>query len=210
MPRPHETQHRDIRDFDAFDKKVIINLEVKKYQCLNCKKYFTESFSEVDPRSHMTKRLRDKISYEAFDYSFAELERRYGFSDTMIKNAFAYWQKEMDQLRSKHLFAPKVLGVDETGLCDGMRGVVVDIENNKLLELMEDKKINSFTAFFDQLQNIENVKKVNMDMSGGYKAMVYDYFGKDIIIIVDKYHMVARINKAFNKGYNVLVGQIED
>ena len=97
----------------------------------------------IEPNTTLTKRLIRTIERESLTKPFKELEEQFTISNMTIRRIFDKHIKELEDNRV--LVAPRVLGIDEAHLNYKMRGVLTDIENNRLIEITKDNSKPSIT-----------------------------------------------------------------
>uniref|UniRef100_UPI001CEC4821 transposase family protein n=1 Tax=Prochlorothrix hollandica TaxID=1223 RepID=UPI001CEC4821 len=57
----HKIRKVSVRDLEFLDKKTFLELERHQYYCNECRKYFTESSSDIDFQRGMTGRYKNRI-----------------------------------------------------------------------------------------------------------------------------------------------------
>ena len=104
---------------------------------------FYEMLDNIEPNTTLTKRLIRTIERESLTKPFKELEEQFTISNMTIRRIFDKHIKELEDNRV--LVVPRVLGIDEAHLNYKMRGVLTDIENNRLIEITKDNSKPSIT-----------------------------------------------------------------
>lgn len=137
----------------------------------------------------MTNRLYEYIRQESFRKSFTAVAIDHGISDTEVTNIFDEYAIELENAREE-IIAPRVLGIDEKHIQKNMRGIFVDIDTGKLLEMTasNDKEI-VIKTIMSMKDYDKNIKIVTMDMANGYRSDV-QFLLPHATIIVDKYHVI--------------------
>ena len=109
------------------------------------KRYGIKDMQEVHPyesiveKSQLTKRLLTTIRAESFENTFQSVATRYGYSVPAIISIFEKYAKELEEARGP-IVAPRVLGIDEKHIVNAARGVFVDVETGRFLEMTPDNK----------------------------------------------------------------------
>lgn len=216
------TRYKEIRDLDASEYRIKLNIGARCYYCNDCKKYYTEELQMVSRYAHSTKRFAEFIGGRCLNYTYARTAADYGISPTQASNCFRDFINTKDEERIKNLYAPRVLGIDEAHLCPegrgkeaGMRGVFVDVENKTILDITKDRKKESVIKFLNELKDSNNLKVVTIDMWDGYRQAVYEVFGNRVLVVVDHFHVIQELIKqmvvARNNVYSHLpTGTLKD
>ena len=204
----HDTRTRDFRDLSAFGRHIILRANYSSYKCLTCNRYFNEDYSDiVDNGARMTKRMRSEVGKRCLDYPFNAVARDYAISEATCRRAFADWIEDKDIEKDKITYAPRVMGIDEAHLANGMRGVITDNENNTLIEMLESRKVDHLLPFLQNLHEPKSLEVVTIDMWSGYREAIYEVFGNDINIVIDRFHVIKHLNDAARKCKNNLQKQ---
>ena len=192
----HDRNNRRIRDFDAHGKAVELEICVRRFKCGLCGTTFNEVFDSIDAGSRMTNRMRNRIVEMGFDRSFTSVAQDYGFTDTTIRKSFLSWLNEHDGKRQ--IKCPEVIGVDEAHLANDMRGVITDIDTHTILEILKTRDKRQFKRFFEELytQDDFRLRIVTMDMYRPYRDIVYEVFGNNVKVVVDRFHVIQCITKS--------------
>ena len=196
----NQTRPKLVRDLDICGSHVELKILTRSFKCNDCNKTYTEVHDIVAPYLSSTTRLRNKIGADALNLPFETVAEIYDVSKTVVKNNFDKWVAEQDAQRSNVITAPRILGIDEAHLCpegnkinDGMRGVFVDIENRRLIDITRDRKKDTVVDWLKKLKDPENLEIVTIDMWDGYKAAVYDTCDAKVKVVVDHYHIIQEL-----------------
>ena len=155
----------------------------------------------------MTKRMRSEVGKRCLDYPFNAVARDYAISEATCRRAFADWIEDKNIEKNKITYAPRVMGIDEAHLANGMRGVITDNENNTLIEMLESRKVDHLLPFLQSLHEPKSLEVVTIDMWSGYREAIYEVFGNDINIVIDRFHVIKHLNDAARKCKNNLQKQ---
>ena len=197
---------RTIQDLPIHGKKVIFNVTIKKYNCQDCNCNYSDDISFfADDKANISNRLREALARESATGTFATTANKYDVSSTTCKMAFNIWGKLQDEKKEKVIKAPEVLGIDEAHLENVMRGVFIDSHNGIFLDIVENRKSETITNFIKSLDGYKNIKAVTMDMYVPYRKVIYDVLGKNITIIVDRFHVIQDLNKKAIQARKLIV-----
>lgn len=171
-------------------------VERQRVTCKSCDATLYQEVPHVDDRRYVTERLRDDIALSAINRPFRDVVRFHAVEETLVKRLFRDYAD--DQLLKYRFKAPRVLGIDENNLLGDMRGVIVDVENAKLLDVYPGRTQSDIRRGFDRMEDWENVEVWCQDMAGPYKGLAKDLFPQ-AAIVVDKFHVLTKANLWFTK-----------
>lgn len=198
---------RKVHDISMGLIHVDILLRTPRYKCDNCGTTFVYPYEEIIPNTQFTKRLYELVKERALNGTFAPIAQEHGISVFTVEDILDKHGKALDADRV--LVAPRVLGIDEVHIVHNFRGVFVDIENGKCLELTKTNKREDVLSTIERMSGYENIKIVTMDMSSGYRSMIQEAlpYAK---IIVDKYHVFQHIYKATESARKQIFAILKD
>lgn len=186
---------RFVRDANYFDKKVAINILGNRYKCSNCGITFVGDYISICPKDRMTLRLRETIKRQALKDTYSKIAAEYSLTKQTVRNVFLEYVEEQERQRVLH--APTVLGIDEAHLSKNMRGVIVDVENSRIIEMLESRRKDSIEEFLFTLPNRLDIKVVTMDMWKPYKNAI-NYCLPHANIVIDKFHVIKELNEVLD------------
>ena len=207
-------EDRSVHDCDIGCAGVHLQVKVPRYLCNDCGRSFTYPFETIIPRHPFTKQLYRRIQQEALNSSFTSIARKYDVSVPTIATMLKEYGNEL--LSEYHPTAPRVLGIDEKHIVRNQRGVLVDVENHKLIDILPDNKRHTMTDAIQQLPFYECIEVVTMDMSAGYVSLVEEILPQATIVI-DKFHVIQDLQRKISTTRTAIrnclietVKQIED
>jgi transposase len=212
----YDTRKRTVRDVDAIDgKKVKIIIHQRRYTCPFCNTTFSEFFDSICRRDKVTVRLWERMGQEVLleHNTFASVARRYGVSATTVARAFKEHVENLDKERT--LKAPKYLGIDEVYIKvekDNRKqalAVFTDLDENKILEIIDCNDKNSVVEVIKSLEGYENIKGVAMDMNSTYRNAVNDCI-PNAYCVVDHYHIVQKVEMALDTVRTEIQSKLPD
>ena len=186
------TSDRLVHDCDIGRARVTLQVRVPRYLCNDCGKTFTYPFTTIMPRQPFTIELYEQIRHEALLCPFSKVAERFGISVPTVASILEEYGRELE--RSYHPTAPRVLGIDEKHIVRKSRGVLVDIEKRKLIEMMPDNKRETMIQAITKLPDYEHIEVVTMDMTSGYVSLVEEILPAATIVI-DKFHVVQDLQR---------------
>lgn len=168
----------------------------QRARCQTCDTTLYEEVPHVDDDHYITERLRDDLRLSAINRPFRDAVRMHAVEETLVKRVFRTYANE--QLLKYRFKAPRVIGIDENNLLGDMRGVIVDVESAKLLDVYPGRTQSDIRRGFDRMEDWENVEVWCQDMAGAYKGLATDLFPQ-AAIVVDKFHVLTKANHWFTK-----------
>ena len=195
---------RFLRDMNIRGHKVGILVNEVRHRCNNCLKTYVDRISCADEAGKTTLRLKSHIIQEALNKPFLQIEKELDIKATTVKRYF----KELIETEERKFvkYSPTVLGIDEAHLGRGMRGVVVDVENHNVIELLKDRKLITISDYLSSLPGSDNIKVVTMDMWRPYKEAVNECLPYAAIVI-DRFHVMKEMIGLLNSYKNIVVAQ---
>lgn len=182
-----------VKDLPMHGKRVGLYVETKRFQCRSCTKTFYESLPDVDEKRMMTSRLAVWVGKQAIKRTFASIAEDVGINEGTVRSVFRDYINELE--RTVRFDTPKWMGIDEIHLIKP-RGVITNIENNTVVELLANRNKEAIIKYLSQLDGKQHIQYVTMDMWRPYKDAVEEVLPKANIVI-DKFHVVKMANEAF-------------
>ena len=172
---------------------IHVDLLVKtpRYKCNDCGATFVHQFESIVGSTQFTVRLYEQIKLMALTGTFDTIAKEFGTSITKISSIFSEYAKELEK---KHkVKAPRVLGIDEKHIVHNARGVFVNIENGKLLEMTESNDVDTVIKTIESFENYDlNIQVVTIDMHRTYVNAV-EICLPNAKIVIDKFHVVQNL-----------------
>jgi Transposase and inactivated derivatives len=197
--KKHFVRYRDVVDLPSQNKRVLLRIKHRRYQCTACGDTFYELLNGIDAYAKVTKRLKVYIMEQAVTKEYEEIGEEVGLTGQSVKRYFEEVIAEVSI--GKKLKAPRVLGIDEVYIKRRARGVFTDIENNLLMDILPDNTKPTVKAFILGLDGYKNIEAVTMDMLPAYRKVVKDTI-PEAKAIIDKFHVVAATNQALLIYFN--------
>lgn len=203
----HGTNTRKARDLSEFGKMVGLVINGHRYRCKNCGKTFVDQYETIDADAKITKRMRDYIREQALNVPFSHIKRELDISVPTIEKIFGEYTAEME--KNRKLIAPRILGMDETQLNSVYRGMFVDVENRRIIDMTEDRKLSTIRSWLQQLPEKERIECCTIDMWGPYKDAI-EYEIPDSNIIIDKFHVIKHLNESLETIRKAYAAKLTD
>ncbi len=184
------------------NKLVWLDLQVPKYLCRTCGRYFMSTIPGVLPRRRSTEQFRQEVFHlHHAGLTQLQLTRTHRIACATVERWYhdfvAYRVKELDR-RS----APLVLGIDEHFFTrkQGYATTLVDLRNHKVFDVVLGRDEVSLGAYLKALPGREKVLIVVMDLSETYRRLVEKYF-PNAKIVSDRFHVIRWVNHQFMKTW---------
>src|SRR5574343_1869354 len=192
----HERRWRRVRERDCFDRRVWLDVPVRRMDCHHCGARVVEQIAWLDRRSRVTHRLRAWVEALAQLLPIAHVAQLTGL----------HWHtiKAIDHQRLEHLhgeFAAddvRRLVMDEFALHKGHRyaTVVMDAQRMRVLWVGEGNSREAIRPFFQLLgeHGCRQIEAVAMDMNTAFDLEVQQHC-PNAEIVYDLFHVVARFGR---------------
>jgi transposase len=201
------TRIRLLSDRPIDDMRVTIEMRVQRYECTGCGRTFSQPVYGVADNANITDRFVRHVEEESLLHPYKVVERLTHLSHHEIRDIFA--NHAIRLLASYKPVVPRVLcmdgvyygRVDRAMLLDGERGTVYDL-------LPRAKAWKLYRAILKKMTRAEReaVQVLVIDMSLSLRAVAERAF-PNAVIVIDRFHVFNRVNKAMEKVRGALSGQ---
>ena len=186
-------KYRDLRIEAA---PTWLHVSRQRWKCQGCGGTLYQPVPHMDEHHMMTERLRETVELSSIKRTFRDTVAVHGVEEKLARRIFR--SRADRQLLNYRFDAPRVLGIDENHLLGAARGVIVDVESGKLLDIYEGRTQSDIRRGFDRMDRWENVEVWCQDMAGPYKGIARDLF-PNAAIVIDKFHVLTKANHWFTK-----------
>ena len=207
------SRNRKIRYIPIQNYNVELELTVQRYICKDCKKNFSPSTNIVSDNSSISNNLKYAVALELQkNISLTSIAKRYNISISSVQRIMDNCYSDF-KVNKEHL--PKAICIDEfksvKNIDGAMSFVFADYQSKSIIDIVEDRRLHSLTEYFSRfsLQARNNVKYICMDMYTPYISLVNSIF-PNAKIVLDKFHIVNFINRAFNQTRISIMNSIQD
>lgn len=180
---------------------VFFIYKMRRVSCVSCG-IKTEEVPWARGKCSLTKTYMQFLANWCKSLSWTEAAKRFNTSWGKVYNAVEYiveWG-----LKERSLEGITAIGVDEVSWKKGHKYLTLVYQINKscvrLLWINKDRTEDSFSKFFDQLGEDKSkfIEFVCSDMWKPYLKVIRERIG-EAIHILDRFHIVANLNKALDK-----------
>ena len=112
-------------------------------------------------------------------------------------------------------YLPEAICIDEfksvKNIDGAMSFIFADYQRKSIIDIVEDRRLHFLTEYFSRfsLEARNNVKYICMDMYTPYISLVNSIF-PNAKIVIDKFHIVNLVNRAFNQTRVSIMNSIQD
>jgi transposase len=189
----HGSKPQRFMDTPIHGKRVILNIDRKRYRCKECGKTSLETLPEIDAKRQATIRLVKHIEFHCLAKTFADISREVGVDSKTIRHIFDDYVARLKE--TVRFQTPRILGIDELKIVGHYRAMLTNVEALSLFDMLPTRNKADLTPYFKKIPNKERIEIVTMDMWRPYKQVVQEQLpGR--LIVVDRFHVVRMANNA--------------
>lgn len=179
-------------------RKCYLWLEARKFQCLDCGRYFHQRFPGILPYRRTTEGYRREV-FELHRDGICQtrLAERGRIGTATVERWFHdFLERKVAELASAQ--CPRLLGIDEHFFSrkDGYATTLCDLGNHRVHDVVLGRSEAALGRYFARLKDPQRVKVVCMDLAGSYRALVRRYLPR-AQIVTDRFHVIRLINQHF-------------
>jgi transposase len=192
--RLHRWGKRDmtITDTVNFGERTRFTVTRVRLKCMECGHTFMQPLPGIDDRRRLTVRAMKNIAERGLRHPYALLAEEYDLDPKTISaivmehggdSEFPPW-------------APHYLGIDEVKVDGVFCAIFTDIGNRKIIDFLPNRRKTTVKRWLRQLESPERIQAVTIDMWKDYRESVYEVLGERMPIVIDKYHVTSKADKA--------------
>ncbi|MCK4261063.1 MAG: ISL3 family transposase [Halanaerobiales bacterium] len=209
----HDRRWQNIKDQPIRDMKVILRLDKKRYRCPNCsKRGFFQSYDNIDQYARKTKRYEKYLADQAISRDYSRVARENNLSYTSIENAVRKHIDPIIESWTSQVGDLEVISIDEFAVLKYHKYAVAitDPKRKVIIDILPTRKKEDLIAYFKKwpVEQLKKIKVFSMDMWKPYKAVADSIF-PNAEIVVDKFHLVAQMNKALDETRQQVQNQMD-
>ena len=192
----HERRRRRVRERDCFDRRVWLEVPIRRMDCHHCGARVVEHIAWLDRRSRVTHRVRTWVEALAQLLPIAHVAQLTGLHWHTIK---AIDHQRLERLHGEFAAGDaRRLVMDEFALHKGHRyaTVVMDAQRMRVLWVGEGNSREAIRPFFQLLgeHGCRQIEAVAMDMNTAFDLEVQQHC-PNAEIVYDLFHVVARFGR---------------
>jgi len=186
-------------------RKCYLLLEARKFQCLDCGRYFHQRFPGILPYRRTTEGYRREV-FELHRDGICQtrLAERGRIGTATVERWFHdYLERKVAELASAE--CPRILGIDEHFFSrkDGYATTFCDLGNHRVYDVVLGRSEAALGVYFKRLKNPQRVKVVCMDLASSYRSLVRRYLPQ-ARIVADRFHVIRLINQHFLSAWKLV------
>jgi transposase len=203
----HGVKVTDYRDAPVHGKQVLIEVRRRRYRCRACGGTFLQGLPDMDDTHRMTARCAEYVRQQSLLKPFTHVANDLGINEKTVR---LIAREHIAAMNAAHRpYAPRVLGIDELTLLGKRRGIFVDIEGKRPLDLLEDHSRPVVTQWLHRLPHRHRVQVVSIDMWRPYRDAAADVLPQAVVVI-DKFHVIRMANDAMETVRKSLQRSMQD
>ncbi len=192
----HGSQRQTYLDTPMHGKRVVIEIDRKRYRCKVCGKTLFEPMPAMDSKRLATTRMVQHIERHCLRKTFAELSREVGVDDKTIRHIFDDYVARLKETVAFE--TPEVLGIDELKIIGQYRAMITNVENLALFDMLPTRNKADLIAYFKTMPGKDKVRILTMDLWNVYRQVAQDQFpGR--MVVADRFHVVRMANDSIEK-----------
>jgi len=189
---------RRVRHENLGARHVVLELEARKWHCLDCGRYFRQRFPGILPCQRASEAFQVMVFRQHLDgINRGRLGRREGIGAATVERYFRHGLKrQFSEWHSPR--CPRVLGIDEHFFTrkKGFATTLCDLHHHKVYDVVLGRSELSLEAYFRKLEGKAEVRVVCMDLATSYRSLVRLHF-PNARIVADRFHVIRIINHHF-------------
>lgn len=189
---------RQVRHEDWGRRRCVLELEARKWRCLDCKKGFRQRFPGIGIWQRASEAFQETIYRDHLDgINRSRLGQREAIGSATVERYFK--RRLRKQFGEWHpAECPRVLGIDEHFFTrrQGYVTTLCDLKNHKVYDVVLGRSAASLESYMEELKGKEKVQVVCMDLAAVYRALAQKYFPQ-ARIVADRFHVIRLINQHF-------------
>jgi transposase len=192
----HERCRRRVRERDCFDRRVWLDVPIRRMDCHHCGARVVEQIAWLDRRSRVTHRLRAWVEALTQLLPIAHVAQLTGLHWHTIKTID---RQRLEQLHGEFAAgAVRRLVMDEFALHKGHRyaTVIMDAQRMRVLWVGEGNSREAIRPFFELLgeHGSRQIEAVAMDMNTAFDLEVRQHC-PNAEVVYDLFHVIARFGR---------------
>jgi transposase len=181
-------------------KPVFLVVNLYTLICMNCGSRLQESRDIADPRKSYTRAFTRLVLDLSKKMTMLDIARHLHVGWDLVKGII----KESLERRAKRRKWKHVrrIAIDEIAIRKGHNymTVVVDLDSGQALYTAEGRDHSCLKGFFRKLRRCRaKLEAIAVDMSSAYLKAIKLYAPKNVAIVHDRYHVVAKMNEVVDK-----------
>jgi len=192
-------------------KPVFLVVTLYTLICMNCGARLQERRDVADPKKSYTRAFARYVLDLSRKMTLADIARHLRVGWDMVKDIVkTSLEKRAKRRKWKHV---RRIAIDEIAIRKGHKymTVVVDLDTGQALYTAEGKDHTCLKRFFKKLRRSRaKLEAIAVDMSSAFLKAIKLYAPKDVVVVHDRYHVVAKMNEVVDKVRRDEQNRLED
>jgi transposase len=189
---------RQVRHENIGSRHGVLELEARKWQCLDCRRYFRQRFPGILACQRASEAFQAMIFRQHLDgINRSRLGKREGIGAATVERYFRHGLKrQCSEWHSPR--CPRVLGIDEHFFTrkKGFATTLCDLHHHRVYDVVLGRSELSLENYFQKLEGKAEVRVVCMDLATSYRSLVRLHF-PNARIVADRFHVIRIITHHF-------------
>jgi transposase len=200
---PNGTRRVSIADLPIRGKPVTLEWDRQRFKCREdrCGKTCSDHHPGLHDAFEMTRRLYDWIGNRCMNVTFTSVASDTSMDERTVRRVFEHWSDH--RISNLEIATPKWLGIDEVHLLRSARGVLTNIDQKALIDLLPNRNQETMARRIQKMPDRDRVQVVAMDMWLPYRRIAESLLPR-AAVIVDKWHVTKYADagmETIRKGY---------
>lgn len=185
---PNGTRRVAFADLPIRGKPVSLEWDRQRFLCktTGCGKTCADFHHGLHDDFQMTRRLYDWIGNRSMNVTFASVASDTGLDERTVRRVFEHWSD--NRISNLEIATPKWLGIDEVHLLRSARGVLTNIDQKALIDLLPNRNQETMARRIQKMPDRDRVQVVAMDMWLPYRRIAEQLLPR-AVVVVDKWHV---------------------
>ena len=213
----HQTRTRaHIKDLSISNYTVELSVRVSQFECLRCGQCFTPAIPFLAEGAHATERFLERAAELVRTSDLANAAAFVGVPERTLGDWYYAYLQRRPQPSGQQLKPVRRIGIDELSLKKKYQhyvAVIVDHDNQRVLEVLENRKKTTVIAYLQQAKQeglLARVEEVTTDMWDAYVEAAREVFGAHVAITIDRFHVMTNFQKCLTSARRALQRQLSD
>jgi transposase len=190
----HQTRTREpIRDLPISNYAVDLAVRVLQFTCPHCGQVFTPPVAFLAEGAHATERFLERAAELTRTSDLANAAAFLGVPERTLGDWYYHYLQRRQPAGQQKLKPIRRLGIDEVSFTKGFVAVLVDHDNQRVLEVLENREKATVLAYLQQAKQsglLAQVQEVTTDMWDAYVEAAREAFGPQVVITIDRFHVM--------------------
>lgn len=210
----HQTRTREhIKDLPIGTDSVELKVRVLQFEC-RCGHCFTPPIPFLAEGSHATERFLERAAALIRKSDVANAAEFLGVPERTLGDWYYGFLQRRPNPTGKPLQVVRRIGIDELALKKKHQqyvAVIVDHDNQRVLEVLESREKATILAYLQKAREqglLAHVEEVTTDMWDAYVSAAREAFGDNVVITVDRFHVMKNFQECLTSARRELQRQM--